>query len=617
MSGVNYRYLEVDLSRCSYRVVELPRRVLRDYLGGRGLGTYILWRELGREWGDVDPLSPRNVLVMATGPLTGYFPGGSKLIVTGKSPLSNGVVGSAVSTDLSVELKACGYDALVIKGASKDPTYLLITDEGIEFRDASKLWGLGGTELIKSLSRELVDLGIYSLPMVYIGPAGESLVRVAAVMSKLTHAAGYGGYGAVMGSKKLKAVIAKSRKPLPKVANSSKVKELWYRVIESVAKKVSEFRMWGTSPAVWRVGAVTSSEPVMNWREEWHDRRELSHNVLSSFWVRKVWSDWSCPIGCMKLCRVVINGETYLTDGPDYELGAYLGPNLGIFNPEELAALSGLIDDLGLCGIQVGNTLGLVLELLSEGVLTKDEVGVDVSWGDFRGVKELIELMVRRVGFGRLMGEGTYRLAKEVSRVKGRDVMKYAVQVKGIGVGAHGVRSGKDYPQPIAYAASVQGGDHTSVAGLPLKSRNSEAWRVLIDSLGICMFVAYQVSDEELINYLNAVTGWFVSTDEVYEVIAPRVLAIQRVLLLIGGPDVRWDPRVDDDNPPRFYEPLPTGPYRGSKVDREEVRKALREYYYSIGWDEYGIPTEETLRKLGLNELIPIANELRKGLSTT
>ncbi len=612
--GFNGKYLDIDLSSGRSKEVRIPKYVLRRFLGGRGLGTYILWRELGRRWGEVDPLSPDNLLVLVTGPLTGYFPGGNKLVVTGKSPLSNGVVGSAVSTDLSVELKACGYDAVVIRGASKDPTYLLITDDGAELRDASKLWGLKSSEFLLALKEELKDVvkgGLSTLPTIYIGPAGESLVRVAAVMSRLTHAAGYGGYGAVMGSKKLKAVVAISRKPLPKVANTSKVKELWFKVIKVVSERTLELRRWGTSPAIWRVGAVTSSEPIRNWREEWHDVKELSHSIFSAFWVKRVWSDWSCPIGCMKLCRVVIDEETYLTDGPDYELGAYLGTNLGVFKPEEIIALSSLIDELGLCGIQAGNTLALVIELMEEGIIREDELGFKVSWGDFKGITKLIELMVRREGLGDLIAEGTYRLAKELSRIKGKDLMKYAVQVKGIAVGAHGVRSGKDYPQPIAYAASVQGGDHTSVAGLPLKSRESETWRVFVDSLGACMFVTYQLSDEELIEYLNAVTGWLVSKDEVYEEIAPRVLTLQRILLLIGGPDIKWDPRVDDDNPPRFYKPLPTGPYKGSTVKREEVKSKLREYYLSLGWDEYGIPTEETLRKLGLEDTIDLVKNIR------
>ncbi|MEM1623723.1 MAG: aldehyde ferredoxin oxidoreductase C-terminal domain-containing protein [Sulfolobales archaeon] len=607
------RLLRVDLSTGRVSTEEVHPMVYRMYIGGRGLATYLLWRDLGKKWRDVDPFGPENILTVLTGPLTGYYPG-VKLVVSGKSPQSGGVVGSAVSSHVAYAIKAAGYDGIVVSGASRDPVYLYVRDDSVEVRDASKLWGLGGLELVKALRD---DVG-RDLPSLYIGPAGENLVRTAAVMARWFHAAGYGGYGAVMGSKKLKAIVVEGSGPLPPVANRDDFVKLRYEVVDKVAARTT-FRRWGTTFGLWRVGHETSSEPIRNWQEEWHSREEFSHVPIErKHWVKNPWADWGCPLACMKVSRAVVDGVIYLTDGPDYEMGAYLGSNLGLFEVDKVIALSAIADDLGLCGIQVGNVVGFAVELFERGVITEEDVGYALRWGDFKSLKKLLEDIAYRRGFGAVLAEGVYRSAIEIAKRKGlpvEDVLKYAVQVKGIGVGAHGIRSRKDYPQPIAYAASVQGGDHTSVAGLPANSAESEVWPAFLDSAVICMFTS--VEEDIVLKFLNAVTGWSVTKDELYGTIGPRILSLQRILLLLGGPDVRWDPRKHDDNPPRFYEPLPTGPYAGSLVPREEVSKSLVEYYRQLGWDDFGIPTEETLRKLGLYDAVDVVRALRRELGAS
>ncbi|MCS7099917.1 MAG: aldehyde ferredoxin oxidoreductase C-terminal domain-containing protein, partial [Sulfolobales archaeon] len=181
--------------------------------------------------------------------------------------------------------------------------------------------------------------------------------------------------------------------------------------------------------------------------------------------------------------------------------------------------------------------------------------------------------------------------------------------------GAHGIRSRRDYPQPVAYAASVQGGDHTSVAGLPVNSEESEVWSAFLDSAVVCSFTS--VEEDTMLKFLDAVTGWGITREELYGTVGLRILSLQRILLLLGGPDVRWDPRVHDDNPPRFYEPLPSGPYAGSTVSRDEVLKSVAEYYKQLGWDEYGVPTEETLKKLGLYDAVETVRALRRELGAS
>ena len=622
MSGFWGRLLEIDLTSSSYKEVEVPSIIFRKFLGGRGLASWLLWRELGGRWESIDPLGPENILLILTGPLTGYYPG-IKLIVSGKSPQTNGVVGSAVSSEVAVEVKAAGYDGVVIKGSSKDPVYLYIHDDKVEIRDASKLWGKTGIELLRMLREEVrvnyVLEGVKSLPpALYIGPAGENLVRTAPVNAKWTHGAGYGGYGAVMGSKKLKAVVIRGSGPLPKVANLEEFIKLRGELIKLIPTKNYWFKFWGTPSEYYFAGSRKSSEPIRNWQEEWHNIIEYSHHDLETkVWVRRFWSDWGCSLSCMKVSIVDINGKYYLTDGPDYEMGAYLGSNLGIFDVKEFTALSAIADNLGLCGIQTGNVMGLVFELYEKGILTKEDIGYELRWGDFKVASRLLEDIAYRRGIGEVLAEGTYRAALKIAEMKGlkpEEVLKYAVQVKGIGIGAHGIRSKADYPQPIAYTCSVHGGDHTSVAGLPINTIESESWKVFFDSAVVCWFNLFNIPEDIVIKFLNVVTGWNMSKDELYRELGPRILTLQRVLLLLGGPDVYWDPRIHDDNPPRFYEPLPSGPYKGKSGDREEVKKLKIQYFSELGWDELGIPTKDTLTKLGLTELEPAIERIRKRL---
>ncbi len=601
---MNGRVLEVKLPSGKARVIELDEELYKSYIGGRGLAAYILWRELGSTWESIDPLSPENPLIVLTGPLTGYYPG-ARVCISAKSPQSHGVVGSTIASEVGVELKAAGFDGVVIRGASRDPVYIYIYNDNVEVRDASRIWGSTGTEFLDWVSREFrsecLKNGFTTPPAaLYIGPAGENLVRTATVMSKLTHAAGYGGYGAVMGSKMVKAILVKGTKPLPKPHDKARLSTCMKELLKTLTSR-QHFRLWGTLDGLWRTGHDHSSMPVRNWVEEWHDNKGFTHlEAEFKLWVKRFWSDWGCPTACMKVSVVRRGGGRFVTDNPDYELAAYLGSNLGVFSVEDAAYLSALADELGLCGIQTGNVIGFAIELFEKRVISEEDVGYKLSWGDVEAIAKLMKDIAYRRGFGEILAEGVYRAALRISREKGVDALKHAVQVKGIGVGAHGVRSGLDYPKEYSYAVSVQGGDHTSTAALPIDSVESEAWSILLDSAVICLFNA--VNEELVFKTLNAVTGWSLTREEYYGEIALRILALQRILLLLGGPDVYWDPRVSDDNPPRFYEPLPTGPCAGRKLDKNIVAEKVREYYEAVGWDENGIPKPEVLEKLGLKE---------------
>ena len=610
--GYAGKFLEVDLSTEKIKEIRFDDDMLKDYIGGRGLATKILWDRLGGKWETVESLGPQNILLFLTGPLTGFFPG-ARICVSGKSPQSNGVVGSTVGGEFGVELKCAGHDGIIVTGEAEKPVYLFIKDSDVEIRDAGHIWGKDAKQTVAMLTKECREslksrfprYGEWKEPaMLYIGPAGENKVRTAVVAAKWTHAAGYGGYGAVMGSKKLKAVVAKGTGPLPEVADMEKVKQLTQVVCEN-AYENELWRRWGTGSAGYEVGAKTSSEPIRNWQEEWHDEKSFGVDKFENrVWIKPYWGDFGCPITCLKIAMVRAGKfKGTITDNPDYELQAYLGTNLGIFTPEANVFLASLIDDLGLCGIQTGNLLGFVAELFQRRILTKEDLdGLEPKWGDAEAFAALAKKIALREGIGDLLAEGTYRAALKIREMKNVDVLQYAVQSKGIGIGAHGIRSGKDYPQIISYACSVQGGDHTSTAGLPLDGSGSELVEIFNDSAVYCNFNSFGLSRKVKFDFYKAVTGLELTQDEWCNTKALRILQLQRAMLLLGGPDLKWNPKIHDDNPSRFYEPLPSGPYKGKTVDKTKFEEDKRRYYEAVGWDENGVPKSEILRKLGLED---------------
>ncbi|MCS7115813.1 MAG: aldehyde ferredoxin oxidoreductase C-terminal domain-containing protein [Nitrososphaerota archaeon] len=619
--GYAGKFLEVDLSTKSFKEVKFSDEVLRDYVGGRGLAAKILWDRLGGKWETVDPLGLDNLLLLLTGPLTGFFPGG-RICVSGKSPQSNGVVGSTVAGEFGVELKCAGYDGIIVAGEAEKPVYLFIKDGDVEVRDASHIWGMDAKQTVSTLTRECRELlrtrypqkGEWKEPsIVYIGPAGENKVRTAVVAAKWTHAAGYGGYGAVMGSKKLKAVAVKGTGPLPEVANLEKVEMLMQRVCEGAYENDS-WRRWGTGSGGYEFGAKTSSEPVRNWQGEWHDEKSFGVDQFENrVWVKNYWGDFGCPTTCLKIA-VVKHGKFKgaITDNPDYELQAYLGPNLGIFTPEDNVYVASVIDDLGLCGIQTGNVLGFAAELFQRGILTTEDLdGVELKWGDAGAFAVMAKKIAYREGIGNVLAEGTYRAAVRIGKIKGVDVVPYAVHVKGIGVGAHGIRSGRDFAEAYSYACSVQCGDHTSLACKPLEDPRSEAMTIFGDSAVYCVFNAFGLPHDVLFEFYEAVTGLKLTKDMWIKNNALKTLQLQRAMLLLGGPDIKWDPKVHDDNPPRFYEPLPAGPFKGKAADRERVNDEKRKYYEVVGWDERGIPKSDVLLRLGLEDVDKALEKLR------
>jgi aldehyde:ferredoxin oxidoreductase len=619
--GYAGKFLDVDLSKGKIGETRFDDETLEAYFGGRGLATKILWDRIGKKWARVDALGPENLLIALTGPMTGIYPGG-RICVSGKSPLSNGTVGSTASTEFAHELKCAGYDGVIVSGRADEPVYIQVTDEEGEIKPAGHLWGKDCEETLIALNREVgaslakrkPNVGLWREPgMIYIGPAGENMVRNAAVITKICHACGYGGYGAVMGSKNLKAIVAKGRGRMPAVDAPEAAKLLWKKSHEHLIAR-SGFRRQGTGYGGYGFGNNTSSEPIRNWQEEWHDERSFGGPMFETrFWVKKKWADWNCTTNCMKVsCIKTGPWKGDITDMPDYELQSHCGTNFGIFDPEACIHLSTLVDKLGHSGINGPNAMGYAAELYQRGILTKKDIGFELKWGDPNAFDRLARMIATREGIGDVLAEGTYRAAlkiAEMKRMKPEELLRYAVVVKGIEVGAHGTRSDADFAHDISYAASVQGGDHTSLAD---DGYSDMSGSIFADSGVFCSFAYGGVPQELVFDFAKAITGFPITIESWRRVTGPRIVTLQKALLLMGGPDVTWKPIEDDDNPPRFYEPLPNGPYAGKTTDRAKVESKMQTYFQTLGWDERGIPKRETLDKLGLSDVEPFMRKLRK-----
>jgi len=609
MRGYAGKFSEIDLATGQIKDIRFSEEVLRLYLGGRGLATKILWDSFGDRWETIDPLGPENILTVLAGPLTGYYAGG-RMMISGKSPLTLGIVGSTVAGEHAIDMRCAGYDGLIIKGRAEKPVYLFVTDDRVDIKDASHIWGKDRIDTYKILTKEGIreleerspDTREWREPsIIHIGPAGERLSRMAAVQSKWAHAAGYGGYGAVMGSKNLKAILFKGMGPLPEVWDMERTKELIWEVAR-INFKNDAMRRWGTGAAGYDVGARLSAEPVRNWQDEWHDEKSFGVDKFEErVWVKRYWGDFGCPMTCLKLAVVKVGPfKGSISDNPDYEIQAYGGTNLGIFEPEGNVHITSVLEDLGFCGIQVGNVLGFAAELYQRGILTKDDLGFELKWGDTAAFAKLMKMIADREGVGDILAEGTHIAAVKLGEMKGMDLTKYAVVEKGMAIGAHGIRSRLDYVEAISYPCSVQGGDHTSPAQRDLRKDDSELTAMLHDCGVHCWFNA----DMDLIwDFIQAVTGWPITADEWYDNMALRILAIQRAVLLFGGPDITWKPIVDDENPARWYEPLPTGPYAGRVADKKELEEDRAKYFEDVGWDERGIPKSSTLKRFGLEDV--------------
>lgn len=613
MGGWCGRLLRVDLTRGSVRVEGLEEKVLRRFLGGRGLATYLLWREVP---GRADPLGPENVLVFAPGVLTGVpAPGCGRNGVAALSPLT-GRLGSAEAGGFwGAELKRAGFDALVVEGRSPYPVYLWVHEGGAEIRDARHLRGLPTGEVESRLREELGD----RIRVCQCGPAGEKLVRFACVVNDLTHFAGRTGLGAVMGSKRLRAIAVRGDKPVgvaDEAAFRRLVREMGTTWRES-ARGLHEHGTAGGTAALSAQGGL----PTRNFREgSFAQVEKIDGRTMTATLLMGRESCFACPIRCK---RVVAAEAPYRIDGryggPEYETVAALGSTCGVDDLAAVCKANEICAAQGLDTISTGVTVAFAMEGAERGVWEGWPDARVPRFGDAAGMVELVGRIAAREGIGDLLAEGALRAA----RFLGRGSEAWAVQVKGQEVPMHEPRL--KHALGLGYAVSPTGADHchnlhdtawvkdgsssvrdAGVLGLtgplPLHDLGPDKvrlftyvtdWRHFQDSAVVCYFVPWTY--HQLVELVRAVTGWNTSLFELLKV-GERVATLARLFNIKQG----WT-CDEDELHPRFYEPFAEGPLRGVSVPREELLRARRLYYGMMGWDpETGVPTEAKLAELGL-----------------
>ena len=608
MKGWIGKILRVDLRAGEISEETLNPKVAKDYIGGRGLGIYYMNKEVDPK---VDPLSPDNIIVMATGPLTGTgAPTGARYMVMTKSPLTGAITCSNSGGQFATELKRAGYDAVIFTGKAAEPVYLYIDRGKAELRSATHLWGKDTHETTDMLLQETDP----KARVACIGPAGEKQVLFASIMNDRDRAAGRSGVGAVMGSKNLKALVAKGKGSVqlddPKGFKAFN-KDILGKFKEDIAKTPLGLTVNGTA------GVVVATQnfgvlPTKNWQRGTFDGwQEIQGETLSKKYLVKNKSCYACPISCGRVTKVEEPGFEGEGEGPEYETIYAMGSNCMIDNLAAITKANYICNELGLDTITMGATVACAMELVDRGYLSEDEVGRSLKWGDAEALVELTRQTGLREGFGDKLAEGSYRLAERYGHPELAMVSK---KQEFPGYEPRGAQA-----MGLAYATSPIGGSHMrgdpayfELFGVPQfmdrlqwrdKGKVTKAYQdisAIIDAAGLCIFFAVRnlaskdlgVAPIGILKYLNTATGADYTLEELQRA-GERIINAERVFLVKAGFD-----RKDDSLPTRLTrEQMPEGPSKGMVCHLDEM---LDEYYAVQGWTPDGLPTRECLKKLGL-----------------
>lgn len=446
------RILRVNLTHKRIIEEKLDENVARRFLGGRGLGVKILFDELKP---GIDPFSPENKLVIATGVGTGIpFPGNARFVIMAKSPLT-GIWGEANAGGyFGPELKFAGYDAIIVEGKAEDPVYLWIHKDGVDIRDASHLWGKITGETQRIIREEVKDA---KTRVLCIGPGGENLVRYACVISDLVHAAGRSGMGAVMGSKKLKAIAVRGTKKL-ELADEKRVRELARKAIKEVWEGAygDLLYKYGSAGDLDDLNA-TGRLPTKNFRKCTFEGAEkiTGETIAKTILVNRI-TCYACPVAHK---RAVEAREPYVVDpaygGPEYETAAALGSLCMNDNLVAISKANELCNKYGIDTISTGVVIAFAMECYEKGIVTKDICnGLDLTWGNYKAMIRLIEKIAKREGIGDILAEGVARASKKI----GGGSEEFALHIKGQEVPMHEPRGKKGVG--LSYAVSNRGACH-------------------------------------------------------------------------------------------------------------------------------------------------------------
>lgn len=642
-NGYNGKILHIDLTNQQFKVETPDEEFYRKYLGGSALNVYYL---LNMVPANVDPLSPENVFAVSVSVTTGAaFLGNSRVTMSSKSPLTGLIGDSQAGGFFPAEMKYAGFDAFIFSGQSPKPVYLWVNDGKYELRDATHLWGLE-TGIVEDMIRK--ELGDEKIEIAQIGPAGENLVRFACVLNMCTRANGRTGMGAVMGSKKLRAIAVRGKNGRKEfqMANPEKFKELAKQCSERITKLPTQgMGKLGTPGGVGGLQA-TGALPTMNFTRGVFDGYEnISGETLYDKHLRGASEGkqdtlgrdtcFACPVRCKRVVeyddgKLVIDPRY---GGPEYETLAMMGSDCGIDDLITISKANELCNKYGMDTISCGGTIAWAMECFEKGIISlEDTGGIELRFGNSEALLKMIELIIKREGIGNTLAEGSCRAAEKV----GKESKSLLVTANKQEFPAHMPRVKRALG--LIYAVNPFGADHCSSAHDPMYeaattdksvkpnvlpqleqigltnpappySLNPEKVKLarltqnlhsLMDSLCVCIFISSSFSDvirpQELVELVKYITGWDVTLKELLAV-GERRVNMMRLFNAREGYSAE-----NDQLPQKMFEPLNGGVSDGFKYEFEDFQKAKREYYRQRGWDfNKGNPTSEKISEMGLS----------------
>jgi aldehyde:ferredoxin oxidoreductase len=612
------KYLRVNLTEGTTAVDEFPELTYRMFMGGIAMGASILMRELKP---GADPLGPDNILVFATCPLNGIpLSGTSRFAVVTKSPLTGGYGEGEASGWWGPELKFAGFDGIIVTGRAPKPVYLWITDGKAEIRDGSHLWG--------KVSGEVQDLLVAETDtrarVLQCGIAGERGNLMANIVNELKHFNGRSGMGAVMGSKKLRAIVVRGHDKLePKDRDGLQAVLKWFR--EHYNREADTLHKFGTSRNVMVMNA-DGILPTRNFREgQFEDAKKLSGQYLAETILTDEGTCFACAVACKREVDLPDLGVSSKYGGPEYETIGSSGSICGIGDLKAIAKFHQICGEYVMDTISVGMTIGFAMECFENGILTRaDTDGIELRFGNADALLAITDKIGKREGLGDLLALGSHRAAARI----GRGAEQFTLTVKRQELPIHEPR-GKQ-ALSLAYATSPTGADHMraphdpvyegfhpggahaleplglaeALPRLELSPRKVRAftyayhWWAMCNCVGICNLAAAPMNVlgiTPVVNAMRAVTGWDTSLWELIKV-GERAKALARAFNCREG----FTPK-DDQLPKRLHEAFTSGPLKGVRVDPDTFARALRLYHQMEGWDpETGWPTFAKLAELGI-----------------
>lgn len=592
------KILRVNLTDGTVAAEPLNKEYAEKFIGARGLGTKYFVEEVSA---GVDPLSPENKIIFMTGPLTGTFAGSAgRYNVVTKGPLNGTIAASNSGGTFGPELKYAGWDGIIFEGRSPNPVYLSIYNEQVELRSADELWGQNvfeTTDLLKADNEEA--------KVACIGPAGENLVKFACVMNEYHRAAGRSGVGAVMGSKKLKAIVVRGTGGI-KVENP----EAFMEAAKDARQKLKDHPVTGAGLAAYGTNILVNilnehgGLPVKNFSEAavFPNAEKISGEYQAEKYLVRNKGCYGCSIGCGRVTNIAKGPFKSAGEGPEYEATWTFGANLNIDDFEAICKANFLCNELGLDPITLGGTISCATEMMEKGIIPHS--AADLRWGDGAMLVDMVTKTAYREGFGDELAEGSYRLAEKYG------YPEYSMTAKKQEMPAYDPRGQQGIG--LNYATSNRGGCHVrgymtspEILGIPVKVdpdategkaallKTFQDLTALVDSAGLCLFITFANGLPEISAQMRTATGLNLSDDE-YLLAGERIWNLERLFNLRAGFS-----KQDDTLPPRLLnEPMKGGPHKGKVVQLDVM---LPEYYELRGWDEEGIPTPEKLAELSLD----------------